>query len=156
MLRTTFDAVTQVVAAIVLLLGLVVSASAQDTAQPAEATIKRIYALYGDDGAGALGDPKFVREVFSPPVAALLLRKNNRLDFDPFVSGQDFKLTDLVITPMRTRENSAFVKAKFKNMDKPTELTFELVLENGAWRITDIVSNNADDQWVLTKILRGK
>jgi hypothetical protein len=156
MYRNALSLGARLLAAFILFAGLTAAVSAQGAQPPAEATIKRIYERYPDDGPGAFGEPKFVREVFSAPVAALLLREDSGLDFDPFVSGQDFKLTDLAITPKGSRGKTALVQATFKNMGKPTEISFELVRERGAWRITDIISNNAGDKWVLTKILRGK
>ena len=77
------------------------------------------------------------------------------LDFDPFISAQDYVLKDFSIKSEAIDGDKATVVVEFMNFDYWTELTYSFVRENADWRIADIKSNNPDS-WVLSRILSGE
>jgi hypothetical protein len=77
-----------------------------------------------------------------------------RIDFDPFVNGQDYMLTDLVIAEPYYAGGKALVKVTFKNMDTPQELGFLLVNEGG-WKIDDVWNADGEFSYDLLDILRS-
>ncbi len=78
------------------------------------------------------------------------------LDFDPFISAQDYEIKDVAIASETVAGDQATIVVEFTNFDYQTELTYSFVREGGAWKIDDIASGNPDDPWVLSKILKGE
>jgi hypothetical protein len=61
------------------------------------------------------------------------------LDFDPVIGAQDHQLSNLNVVTEAVSENShAVVRASFQNAGAPTEVVYDLVWENGAWRVNNI------------------
>jgi hypothetical protein len=61
------------------------------------------------------------------------------LDFDPLIAAQDYQLTNLNVATEAVSENShAVVRASFQNAGAPTEVVYDLVWENGGWRVDNI------------------
>jgi uncharacterized protein DUF3828 len=75
-----------------------------------------------------------------------------RIDWDVFVDGQDWKLTDLNITLVTKSADKAQVRATFKNFDQFSNMLFDLVRENGHWRVDD-VAKTLPPRWTMSKIL---
>jgi hypothetical protein len=75
-----------------------------------------------------------------------------RIDWDVFVDGQDWQLTELKIVPVSKEATRAEVRATFKNFDEPRDLLYSLVLEDGHWRIDDI-QETLKPRWTMSKIL---
>jgi hypothetical protein len=124
---------------------LAVLAGAPAAAEPSPADIvKKIYEqatvfCNGEDVAPPYTD-KFIREVFDKPLADRYLTRlhNNQIDFDVFVDGQDCKLADLAIEPQRATADTAVVRARFLNLDKPRTIDFEFHRSGTAWMIGDM------------------
>lgn len=74
------------------------------------------------------------------------------LSFDPYIDGQDYELADFVIAEPAIDGARASVEVSFRNFDRPTTLTYELVNENGGWKIDDVVSLDAEYPYRLTEI----
>jgi hypothetical protein len=67
------------------------------------------------------------------------------LDFDPLIDAQDYQLTNLNVATEALAENShATVRASFANAGRPTEVVYDLVWENGGWRVDNIRASNWD------------
>ena len=74
------------------------------------------------------------------------------LDFDPLIDGQDYQLSNLNVATEGMVENShASVRASFTNMGRPTEIVYDLVWEDGAWRVDNIRTST----WDLRQIAVG-
>ena len=94
--------------------------------------ITAIYKTYETDKAG-------LPHVYSKRLQALIDKDDKetpegmvgRIDWDVFIDGEDWKLTDLKITPMSQTATRAKVRATFKNFDRPSDMLFDLVLEDG-------------------------
>lgn len=74
------------------------------------------------------------------------------LSFDPFVDGQDYEITDLVIGAPGIAGDFASADVTFLNFGEPRSLTFEMVREDGGWKIDDVSSASGDFPWRLTAI----
>ena len=61
-----------------------------------------------------------------------------RIDWDVFVDGQDWKLSDLKITPVSQTATQADIRATFTNFGDPRDILISLVLEDGHWRIDEV------------------
>ena len=75
-----------------------------------------------------------------------------RIDWDVFINGQDWKLSKLKIALVSKTAHRAQVRATFKNFDEANDMLFDLVRENGAWRIDDIQAT-LKPRWTMSKIL---
>lgn len=75
------------------------------------------------------------------------------VDFDVFVNGQDYQLTDLTIGDPTPEGEGVMVPVAFKNFDAAQSLVFHLIKEGGGWRINDIESLTPDSTWRLTELL---
>jgi Protein of unknown function (DUF3828) len=75
-----------------------------------------------------------------------------RIDWDVFVDGQDWKLTELKIVPVSREATRAEVRATFKNFGEPRDILISLVLEDGHWRI-DEIQETLKPRWTMSKVL---
>jgi hypothetical protein len=73
-------------------------------------------------------------------------------DFDPFVDGQDYELTDLEIGAAGIAGDYASVDVTFNNMGEPRALSYELVREDGGWKVDDVSSTLGEFPWRLTEL----
>lgn len=74
------------------------------------------------------------------------------ISFDPYIDGQDYDITDFEIGAAGIAGDYASVDVTFNNFGEPRTLTYELVLEDGGWKIDDVVSNNPDNAYRLSDI----
>jgi Protein of unknown function (DUF3828) len=147
-----------------LVLALVLIALGAVTANAAAADdplslIKAIYKTYTDIGPGEGGMPG-LPHVYSKRLQALIDKDASetpegtagRIDWDVFVDGQDWQLTDLDIKEVSRGDAAAEVRATFKNFGAPRDMLFDLVRENGHWRI-DEIEETLKPRWAMSKIL---
>lgn len=125
-----------------------------------EALITAIYQSYTDIAPGEDGGAPDVEGVYSERLQALIDKDQKetpegevgRIDWDVFVDGQDWQLTELKIAPVSKEATQAEVRATFKNFGEPRDLRYTLVLEDGHWRIDDI-QETLKPRWTMSKIL---
>jgi len=61
------------------------------------------------------------------------------LDADPFVMAQDWRISAIAVSTDAVAVNShAVVRARFVNIDQPGEVLFDLIWEDGGWRVDNI------------------
>jgi hypothetical protein len=61
------------------------------------------------------------------------------LDFDPLIDGQDYQLANLnVATESLTQNSHAVVRASFENLGEHKEVVYDLIWQDGAWRVDNI------------------
>ena len=65
---------------------------------------------------------------------------------------QDWKLTELNIALVSKSADKAQVRATFKNFGEPSNMLFDLVREEGHWRVDD-VTKTLPPRWTMSKIL---
>jgi hypothetical protein len=123
--------------------------------------IAAIYKTYTDIGPGDDGMPG-LSGVYSQRLQALIDKDEQetpegevgKIDWDVFVDGQDWQLTELNIVPVAQDEAQAQVRATFKNFGEPRDILFTLVPEDGHWRIDDI-EETLKPRWTMSKVLLG-
>jgi Protein of unknown function (DUF3828) len=123
------------------------------------ALITAIYKTYTDIAPGADGTPG-LSGVYSKRLQALVDKDEKetpegevgRIDWDLFVEGQDWQLTELKIVPVSQGASQAEVRATFKNFGEAHDILYTLVPENGQWRIDDI-QETLKPRWTMSKIL---
>lgn len=101
------------------------------------------------------------KPIYSPSLLALFKTEAARtaagdaaaLDFDPFVNGNDYQLTDLSITETATRNDKSLVAVSFTNSGAAQQLMFTLVRRVEGWKIDDIESVQPGLEWRLSEIL---
>ena len=76
-----------------------------------------------------------------------------RIDFDPYIDGQDYALTDLEIGDAKLEEGTATVEVTFVNLDRPTDLLFTLVEEDDGWKVDDVMPLHEKDRQSLKALL---
>lgn len=76
-----------------------------------------------------------------------------RLDFDPYVNGQDFQLADLVVGEPFHVGGRAVVGVSFKNFEQWQDMGYLLVKEGDAWKIDDMWASASDYPYDLKDIL---
>lgn len=125
--------------------------------QAAEAVVRGLYEPYlnGDGGPGlertgaassmlqALYDAyiKKVEEEQEGP---------GDLNYDVIANAQEYKLSDLSLKSVGGPDKARVV-ATFKNYDAPVTVTYDLVLEGGAWKVDNV--NPGDEGADIRKIL---
>ena len=115
--------------------------------------IKAIYKTYDRDNPG-------LPHIYSKRLQALIDKDEKetpegmvgRIDWDVFVDGQDWKLTELKIALVSKTADKAQVRATFKNFGEPSNMLFDLVREEGHWRVDD-VTKTLPPRWTMSKIL---
>jgi hypothetical protein len=117
---------------------------------PPRRVLRLIYDQYSEEGATprVLVDDRLTLErFFDDEMVSLLLadfacQKTSgdacKLDWDPFVAGQDWKIEDLAMSRVSAGPDQAVLEARFKNLGKDTVVHYSLVKLPRGWRITDI------------------
>jgi hypothetical protein len=112
----------RIILAFILGFVLAGAASAKSVDSDPVTLITAIYKTYETDQAG-------LPHVFSKRLQALIDKdaketpdgEVGRIDWDVFIDGQDWKLTELKIAPVSQTPSQAQVRATFKNFDKPSD-----------------------------------
>lgn len=60
-----------------------------------------------------------------------------RIDFDPFIQGQDWDTTSVSIGKVQVLGGTARAEVEFTNF-RPLHLTYSLVLERDGWKVDDV------------------
>jgi hypothetical protein len=127
------------------------AAPAAHAADPAAlAFVDGIYRQYRNSDAPGVdtGSEESLRRYFEPGLAALLLkdaeeanRKDEapKLDGDPFVDAQDWRITDVKIALADTGKDRILATVNFNNFKQPKTVKLDLIKLGGAWKIYDIV-----------------
>ena len=146
---------------VLALLAVVLSAASPPAGVDGDpvALLTAIYKTYTDIAPGEDAVPG-LSGVYSKRLQALLDKDEKetaegdvgRIDWDLFVDGQDWQLTELKIVPALKEATRAEVRATFKNFGEPRDILYTLVLENGHWRIDDI-QETLKPRWTMSKIL---
>jgi hypothetical protein len=134
------------------------SAAAQTQTDPV-AYIRAIYRAYMTLPFDKV--PAFESWPLSPRLRALVDADQKeaqgevgRLDFDPIINAQDWKLSGLKVAVVSRTADNATVDAVFHNIDTDEHIRFTLVRKDGKWAIDEIQAL-AGMRWTLSKILSG-
>jgi len=99
-------------------------------------------------------------DIYTPRLAKLIRddRKKGKggvgcLDFDFWVNGQDWELSNLAVTSTDDGPDRKTVIAKFRNLGNPEEIHFDFRRNAGRWQLDDVHSVSAQP-WTLSEILK--
>ncbi|HRH97174.1 MAG TPA: DUF3828 domain-containing protein [Prosthecobacter sp.] len=137
----------RVVSLLLLLVSFSLNLSAADKAATPEALVAQLYKAHDagkspffQDQDRALVDRYFVNEL------ADMIWKDAKeskgevgvIDFDPLYNAQDTEIKNFVVNKAKVDGAKATVVASFVNFDEKTRITFKLVQQDEAWKISDI------------------
>lgn len=78
-----------------------------------------------------------------------------RIDFDLYINGQDFMITELAIGDAEVSGEMATVPVSFLNFETQNDLFITLVLEADDWKIDDVENFNPEFPYRLREILEA-
>lgn len=142
-------------------LALVVPAGAQDFSDP-RAVVEALYAPYfqpADSFDYARLDAAPLQSI---GLNALFARDREeagegigRIDFDPYVNGQDFDLGNLAVGDPVYVGGRAVVGVTFQNFGQQQDMGYLLVDEGGDWKIDDMWADGEEFSYSLKDILNA-
>ena len=145
------------------MLVLLVTALAAATSIAGDLSPKDLVAqLYQAHGSkhDPLDETALLGRYFDPALLKLYLKDKReakgevgRLDGDPLYNAQDMEIKDFSVSGPEMAGVEARVTVNFKNLGKPTRVTYMLDRTANGWKISDI---RYDDGSSLKKILEGK
>ena len=143
-----------------LLAGLMVGpALAEEFDDPAQ-LVGAIYAQYRPGVAFPDGD--VIRSLQSTRLNALYDAdaaeagdEIGRIDFDPYVNGQDYDLKGLEIAAPYYAGGKALVQVKFSNFEAPQDVGIVLVKEGAGWKVDDVWTASPDYSYDLLDLLQA-
>jgi hypothetical protein len=131
-------------------------APAAAPADAARAFVTKIYDAYkGRSSKGvSISTEAAIRTYFEPALAALIIKDEQAaarrkeavraLDFDPFVDGQEWELSEVSVAVSQTPPDKAVATVLCKNFGLPTKIVLNLVRTKSDWRIADITWQRGD------------
>lgn len=72
---------------------------------------------------------------------------------DPFLNGQDGEIKKLSFDTIPVAAGKATVVANFRSFGKPVAVQFQMLRENGGWRIDDIVNSFEGQRYSIREAL---
>ncbi len=107
-------------------------------------------------------DRSRVDKYFAKAFADLIHRDNvdpleptRALGADPLYDGQDFEIKKFAVGKAEIKEANAVVLVTFENFGEKKKVTFSLVLENNAWKISDIKYDHGASLFAIMKEVYG-
>jgi hypothetical protein len=105
-----------------------------------------------------------VDSAYSPRLAALFRDyaaaqspdEVGALDFDWWVNGQDWEISEPALTETNEGPDRRLITARFTNMGSAETIRFGFVRENGRWYLDDVLGGNGDEGWTLSALLRER
>ncbi|MFG1428765.1 DUF3828 domain-containing protein [Roseixanthobacter glucoisosaccharinicivorans] len=123
------------------------AAQASQSEQTPDAVVRALYQHYFETAPETAvsfdyNDPATTKAYFDPALAKLLVadakRDAPRLDFDPFIDGQDFELSPITYQTKNVSRSEALVTAQFLNFDETKSIVYKVVRTGAGWRIADV------------------
>jgi uncharacterized protein DUF3828 len=109
-----------------------------------------------DDAAVPIGDrinSRRLRALFAAYDAAASPDEVGAIDFDWWVNGQDWSLSDVLFAEEEGGPHRRVIAARFRNQGRPSLIRFHFVEEGGRWFLDDVASAGPDG-WTLSALLR--
>lgn len=148
------------IAALVLVPGLSGAALAYDTPRALVEAIYEPYRsglkhdslepFYSERLAGILAHNRELQESTDPSGVPVDPSVPDLVNFNPFIAGQNALLLDLVIAEPMVQGDRAVATVSFHNFDHSALLTLALVREADGWKVDDVASLGAEENWLLT------
>ncbi len=114
-----------------------------------------------DDEAVPIGDrinSRRLRALFAAYDAAASPDEVGAIDFDWWVNGQDWSLSDVLLAEEEGGPHWRTITARFRNLGRPSLVRFRFVEEEGRWFLDDVTSGSGSgpDGWTLSALLRQR
>ena len=93
-----------------------------------------------------------LQALYDEDVAATPEGELGALSFDPYIDGQDYDLADFAIGAPEIAGDRAQVPVHFTNFGEKRSFLYELVREEGGWKIDDVVSTTPGNEYRLSEI----
>lgn len=140
-----------------LVLALIASpAFAQDMSDP-RAVVEALYAGYQPPNAfpdtRAL-QSKRLNELFDAD-AKEANGELGRIDFDPFINGQDYDVSKVEVSEAAYAAGKALVRVNVVNFGQPAEFGILLVKEADGWKVDDVWNEGSDYSYDLLDLLQA-
>ncbi len=122
-------------------------AGAAATAPTAEGLVRALYQKYLETAPDTVvgfdfTDPVVAAAYFDPALSKAVVADAKsgepRLNFDPFIEGQEFEIKAVAISAKGVTKTGATVIAQFDNFDEKKTVTFKMVRTSTGWRIADV------------------
>ena len=139
-----------IISVVILLLAVSVSVSFAQSSAP-ETLVKELYKIHDQDlknssdrilsGENRQNLDKFFDKTLADFIWKDLTTERDEvgvLDFDPFYNAQDFEIKNLSMSKGKIIGSKATVVVKFQNFGAKVSLTYHLIRQNSAWKISDI------------------
>jgi hypothetical protein len=78
-----------------------------------------------------------------------------RIDFDPFINGQDYDVSKVEISEPSYAAGKALVRVNIVNFGQPDELGILLVKEADGWKVDDVWNDGDEFSYDLLDILQA-
>jgi hypothetical protein len=78
-----------------------------------------------------------------------------RIDFDPFINGQDYDVSKVEVGEPAYAAGKALVRVNVVNFGQPDEFGVLLVKEADGWKIDDVWNDDAEYSYDLLDILQA-
>ncbi len=75
------------------------------------------------------------------------------IDFDWWVNGQDWRLSDIRITQIEGGSGRRIVTVRFANMGRVSVNRFDFVRAHGRWFLDEVVNESGGGGWTLSALL---
>ena len=150
----------RLLAALVLLLATIVPVAAFEDPK---SLVEAFYAQYDnldEQRANALLEdtPSFRSEGLNALYARDEEEANGdvgRIDFDPFVDGQDVTVTNLMVSEPVIEGDTATIAVTLENFGEPRDLVISAVREKDGWKLDDVRRIDGDYPYRLRDILEA-
>lgn len=132
---------------LLLLLSFNLTLSAADKVATPEALVAKLYKAHDAEKSPFFQaeDRALVDHYFTKELADFLWKdaKESKgevgvIDFDPLYNAQDTEIKNFVVNKAKVDGAKATVVASFVNFEEKTRITFKLVQQDDAWKISDI------------------
>lgn len=130
---------------------------------PPEKTIESLYAPYLAPGGNSVPSNWEKAPVYSKSLRAAmdrgfdysLLLNEPVIDYDPIVNAQDYSISNLKIdVDPPANSDTAHVVARFDNQGQKTTVEYDMIVEDGAWKIDAIRSGTGDFRQLIDEALK--
>jgi len=147
----------------VLVIAPVLLAACAAKVPPPEATIEALYAPYvshaAEHGESSWEKAGVYSKKFKAAIdrgfAYSLLLNEPVIDYDPVAGAKDFSITNLQIEVDRPASaDKAHVIARFENVDRETTVGYDMILENGSWKVDGIRNGDRDFRQSIVDALK--
>lgn len=78
------------------------------------------------------------------------------IDFDWWVNGQDWEISEPALAETNEGVDRRLITARFTNMGTAETIRFGFVRENGRWYLDDVLGGSGDEGWTLSTLLRER